>query len=224
MRPLTDDEFLAFLDDEVAWRRSELHVLRMELREATKSPGSPRERALARSLSLMVYAHWEGYVKTSFDKLTTILSKRKPSVSSVADPFALSHLKHLLTRLNSGDSQATKELMSLVRGDEAAPEMRLKLRKDELVKTRDNLRFEYFEEIVKNFGIDVAAFDLTRQFVNSKLCDQRNVVAHGQGSFPDAKSVEESVEKVLELISRLRDLQGDLLAEKRYLATETKVW
>lgn len=217
MKALTDDEFLAFLDAEIAWRRSELHLLKTELREASKSPGSPRERALARSISLMVYAHWEGYVKTSFDKLSITLSRRKPLVSDLSESLVLNHLRHMLVRLDAGDSSASKELVALVRNSEYSSSMRLKLRKDELVRTRDNLRFEFFEEIIGNFGLDIGAFSLSKHFINSHLCDRRNVVAHGLGSFPSASAVEESIERVLALIQILKDLQGDLLVGKQYL-------
>lgn len=162
----------------------------------------------------MAYAHWEGYVKSSFDKLAETIARRKPSLKASNDAFAFAHIKHLLLRTNSGDPDASAEMMDLARG---ATGPRLRLRKEELVRTHDNLRYEYFHEIIAGFGFDQSPFELSQNFVDTILCDRRNFVAHGRGSFPSADSVLNAVDRVLELLILLKTAQVELLVNKRYL-------
>ncbi|WP_137825231.1 MAE_28990/MAE_18760 family HEPN-like nuclease [Brevibacterium sp. 2SA] len=216
MRINTDAEFQSYLDEEIGWRRTELQTLKSDVREASSKPYSPRARATARALSVMAYAHWEGYVKSTFDKLAEIIIKRKPSVERAADEFVISHMKHLFQRLSSGDLQARDDLLKFARGQS---DQRLRLRRDELVRTHDNLRFEYFENILVGFGLPAEGFELSRTFVDSQLCDRRNVVAHGKDAVFDSESVIRSADRVIGMIENLRDLQLNLLSGQRYLVS-----
>lgn len=215
MKALTDSEFGDFLDEELSWRRAELHLLKNEVREAARSPDSPRARASSRALAVLSYAHWEGFVKTTFDKLAEVVARRRPSLTRSAEAFVVAHMKHLLLRVSSGDADARDELVRLARGEAG----RLRLRKDDLVRTRDNLRFEYLVEILTGFGLDASDLELSRNFIDHALCDQRNVVAHGRSSFPDPGSVIEAADRVLELLERIAHLERSLLQGKRYLVS-----
>jgi len=164
----------------------------------------------------MSYAHWEGYIKSSFDKLADTIIRRKPKISDAADEFVVAHLRHLLLRLTSGDPEARASLVELARGQESP---RLHLRRDDLVRTHDNLRYQYFQSILTGFGLSAEEFELSRTFIDSVLCDRRNIVAHGKSSFPDADSVIDSADRVLAMIEKVRDLQIALLTGRQYLAS-----
>lgn len=214
MKTLTDEGFQDFLDEELSWRRAEIQVLKAAVTESSRYPRSPRARATARALAVMSYAHWEGFVKSSFDKLAETIIRRKPALNKVADEFAVAHLKHLLLRLSSGDPEAETTLLDLARHGSSP---RLRLRRDELVRTHDNLRYEFFSDILRGFGLPSATFELRRNFIDAALCDRRNTVAHGRSSFPDPEDVIQGADQVVEMIEAVRDLQLGLLTSRGYL-------
>lgn len=214
MKALTDEGFQDYLDEDLSWRRAEIQVLKAAVRESSKSISSPQVRATSRALAVMTYAHWEGYIKSSFDKLAETIMRRKPALNAVADEFAVAHLKHLLLRLSSGDVEAQANLLELAR---QGGNPRIRLRREELVRTHDNLRFKYLNEILGAFGMPSDAFELRRNFIDSSLCDRRNSVAHGRDSFPDAESVLKGADEVIELIELVKDLQLGMLFDRKYL-------
>lgn len=216
MKALTDEAFQDFLDDELSWRRAEIQVLKTAVTESSRYPNSPRARATARALAVMSYAHWEGYVKSSFDKLAETIIRRKPALDKVADEFAVAHLRHLLLRMSSGDIEAQQSLLDLARHGSSP---RLRLRREELVRTHDNLRYDYFTNILTTFGLSGVTFELRRNFIDAALCDRRNTVAHGRSSFPDSDDVVEGADQVVEMIESVRELQLALLASRGYLIT-----
>lgn len=217
MKALTDEGLQDYLDEDLSWRRAEIQVLKAAVSEAARFKGSPKARATSRALAVMTYAHWEGYVKSSFDKLAETIMRRKPTLNSVADPFAVAHLKHLLLRLSSGDPGAQTDLLDLAR-QSGSP--RLRLRREELVRTHDNLRFRYFMEILDAFGMSGTPFELRKNFIDASLCDRRNSVAHGRDSFPDADSVIKGADEVIAMIEVVKDLQLALLSDRAYLRQE----
>lgn len=217
MKALTDEDFQAFLDEEVSWRRSELNLLKFEVGDAARSPQSPQARARTRALCVMTYAHWEGYIKTSFDKLAESVSRRRPLLRSASDEFVVSHLQHAILRISSGDASAKGDLLQIVRGTNNP---RLRLRRDALVKTHDNLRYTYFCEILEGFGLSAEEFELSKNFIDSAVCDRRNIVAHGRESFPSPADAIEAVDKVLQMIVAVRDLQLQFLTGRKYLKGE----
>lgn len=214
MKALTDAELLSFFDEELVWRRVELQALKAHLRSFGSNPNSPAARAAARALAVLTYSHWEGYVKATFDKIAQAVSRRKPLLSSVADDFAVAHLRHLLTRLNSGDAGAKQDLLEIARGSTG---VRVALKRDELVRTHDNLRYRFLKEILAGFGMDWSDFELHEHFINSKLCDRRNEVAHGLGAFPQADDALSAADEVLTLLEALRDIQGAFVSSRSYL-------
>lgn len=214
MKALTDEGFQDYLDEDLSWRRAEIQVLKAAVSEASKFAGSPRARATSRALAVMTYAHWEGYVKSSFDKLAETIMRRKPALNAVADHLAVAHLKHLLLRLSSGDPDAQASLLELARHGDSP---RLRLRREELVRTHDNLRFRYFAEILGAFGLPAERFELRKNFIDASLCDRRNSVAHGRDSFPDAESVIKGADEVVEMIGIVKELQLAVLSGRTYL-------
>ncbi|MDP0400382.1 MAE_28990/MAE_18760 family HEPN-like nuclease [Tsukamurella strandjordii] len=214
MAAVTDDEFETLLDEEMGWRRIELQALATRLQsEANTNPTSPIARALTRSMSTLLYAHWEGYCKAVFEAYMKLILKRKPLVCDAADSLAVAHIQQLLRRIESGDSAATDSLLSMVRGKSSE---RIRLNSEKIVDTKSNLRYRVLSDIMRSLNIPIDEFELKRNLIDVQLCDARNEIAHGRASFPPANEVLALHINVVEMMESMRDLSIGQVRTKRY--------
>ncbi|MFT4043823.1 MAG: MAE_28990/MAE_18760 family HEPN-like nuclease [Gordonia sp. (in: high G+C Gram-positive bacteria)] len=215
MAAVTDDEFETLLDEEMGWRRVELQALATRLQsEANTNPTSPIARALTRSMSTLLYAHWEGYCKTVFEAYMKLILKRKPLVCDVADSLAVAHIQQLLRRIESGDPAGTDSLLSMVRGTSSE---RIRLNSEKIVDTKSNLRYKVLSDIMRSLDIPIDEFELKRNLIDVQLCDARNEIAHGRASFPSANEVLTLHTHLVEMMESMRDLSIGQVRTKRYL-------
>jgi hypothetical protein len=200
----TDEDFEDHLDQDLAWRRSELQSLMAQLRHASATnPDSPAARALCRSTATLLYAHWEGYTRLAFETYLKLILRRKPFARDAADGLLVEHISQLQRRLHAGDEAARTDLVSLARGASTA---RLRLSQDRVVNTKSNLRFQVLQELLGTFGLSESEFVTKKNVIDVLLCDRRNEIAHGRDNFPSQDEVLELHKHVLTLIERLRDL------------------
>lgn len=210
----TDEWLENHLDEDLVWRRAELMVLRREFSEQYgANANSPATRALSRSLVAMLYAHWEGYTKEAFDCYLTLILRRKPPVSQASTGLLVSHVKHLLRRIEGQDDGAAEELVSLVRG---GSQNRLRLKREELIDTGSNLRFDKLRGIYYSFSMSMEDFESKRPIIDIQLCDQRNAVAHGMYSHPDPDSIFDLYDQVFGMIESVRSNIVASLRGKEY--------
>ena len=140
LRPPTDETMSSlrtptdvsqFLRDDLAWRRKELRVYEDLVRTAeTKA-----RQACLRGAVAVLYAHWEGHVKTALQQYVSYVRMLRHSHSQLADSFvAMSAKQHLsslagsekpsepekksgLSRLGAGEHSISVPCLGLLRPD-----------------------------------------------------------------------------------------------------------
>ncbi|WP_174189948.1 MAE_28990/MAE_18760 family HEPN-like nuclease [Nocardia barduliensis] len=214
MTAVTDDDFESLADSELGWRKIELHAFAKELERATRGhTAGPTARALTRGMATLLYAHWEGYCKAVFEAYIKLILKRKPLVSEAADRLVLAHTQHILRRIDSGDSEALTELVSIARGTST---QRLRISQDKVVDTKSNLRFQVLESITTSLGIPIANLMTKKNLIDIQLCDTRNEIAHGRASFPDPRETLELHRNVIAMMEEIRDVTIGQVRSKGY--------
>lgn len=163
----------------------------------------------------MLYAHWEGFAKCTFDHYAQLVLKRRPTVKTANDSLAMAHGLHLLQRLRSGEDAARQELLSVLRDGDVP---RIKLPKQSLSDTKSNLRYAVLSDILRTFGAPVTDFETKANLIDVLLCDRRNAVAHGREAFYDADTVAELHDEVIGLMELIRSLAVAQVRAKGYLA------
>lgn len=211
MAASTDEEFDSILDDELAWRKIELHSLASQLeRSARDNKDSPATRALARAMAALLYAHWEGFTKAVLDAYLRLILRRKPPAMRAADGLLMAHVDQLFKRMNSGDSSAQAEIVEMVRGGSSA---RLRLVRAKVVATGSNLRYSVLKNLFEVFGLPLDEFATKANLIDVLLCDRRNEIAHGRANFPEPTEVLALHKQVLEMMDDIRrSLQSSLQA------------
>ncbi|WP_131812932.1 MAE_28990/MAE_18760 family HEPN-like nuclease [Mycolicibacterium peregrinum] len=216
MVAVTDDDFETLADSELSWRKLELHALAKELESAANRHGKgPMVRALTRGMATLLYAHWEGYCKAIFEAYLKLILRRKPRVSESADRLVLAHTQQLFRRIESGDSAAMEELISIARGTST---QRLRISQDKVVDTKSNLRYQVLENITSALGIPIANLITKKNMIDVQLCDTRNEIAHGRANFPSPQETLELHRNVLAMMEEIRDVTIGQVRSKGYRA------
>lgn len=203
------------LDESLAWRKIELSAIRSEVRRLhSKSPDAPLTRAMVRSGTALVYAHWEGYTKEACQCYLDYVAIRKLKYSELSDSFLLTALRDMASKVDKPEIQSSM-LEALRRPSDA----RARIPRKDMVKTRSNLRYEVLDEIFQMLGLSLQYFEMRENFIDRSLCDARNEVAHGRHTYPDPAGFGDVVSDVLAMLEHVRDLIRDHVRNTRYLAS-----
>lgn len=199
----TVEELADDLADSLQWRRSELQVFRASVRGiAPRDHHSPASRATLRATVVMLYAHWEGYIKQACQAYLDFVSRRRLSYVDLNPAFVVTSVRPMIERARTDPSEAS-ELANLVAGDGS---QRARLPRSRVIETRSNLRHEVLVEILSALGLSIEEFETSAVFIDRELCDRRNEIAHGKDAFPDPDSVEQLFDRVLAMMELVRDL------------------
>ncbi|MEV0110347.1 MAE_28990/MAE_18760 family HEPN-like nuclease [Nocardia sp. NPDC050799] len=166
------------LDDaisaEIAWRKQELTTALQIIRQ---SSGNAR-KANIRSGVLILYAHWEGWVKGVAQLYIRYVNTQRYSYDKLSEAFLGNALK---TRMNA-IGEASVPLVH----NEFALFIRTGLTgraslSESLVRTESNLSSSIFLDIIHRLGLERRAQYLLRaQMIDQELVHRRNTIAHGQ--------------------------------------------
>lgn len=215
MSGYTDEDYEQSLDEDLGWRRTELNYLKDQLASAnSSSPQSPATRALGRALTVMCYAHWEGYSKNALERYARLVAKRRPALSQAGPGLALNHVQHLTRRIASGDSSAEQELLAITG---KAHDPRLHVDRDALSDSKSNLRFAVLKSLLTTGCIPVEPFTLKAKLIDVRLCDRRNDIAHGRNLLTPADEGIELCDETVQLLETMRSIMVSQVSCKRYL-------
>lgn len=162
------------LSDETAWRKLELTTVRRMIEQSS----GVTQAASLRSGVLVLYAHWEGWVKSVAQLYIRYVNTQKHAYSDLSAAFLGNALKVRIASIDDA-STAVKhiEFASFLKegmGDRA------KISED-LVRTQSNLSSVVLLEIVNRLGLPERDVFLTRaNMIDEELVNRRNAIAHGR--------------------------------------------
>lgn len=182
MKIKTAENLQTVLDDDFAWRRKELSFILTTIK-------SSKPKALNTNIRIgvmILYAHWEGFIKNSAENYLLYVAGKKLSYSELENNFVALSLKTKLkefeeTNKNTVHTQLINFLLGNLKTKAILPS-------DNIIKTQSNLNSGILKEILSILGIDYNPFELKEKFIDSQLLKTRNSVAHGQD--PDIKELD----------------------------------
>lgn len=204
MKIRTSSELMAALDKELSWRRLELSSLYLLMQSAQGNEKS----ALIRSLVVMLYAHWEGFIKSSSEIFINYINRQYIKHCDVKNNFAAASLKNIINSLRDTNkySLITKLYAQVIESGENTVEI------SATVETKSNLKKEIFEEIIHLLGFSFDRYDTSLNFINS-LVNDRNSIAHGEFLPINESKYKEMEEKTLSIMEMFKeDIQNSCTA------------
>jgi len=168
------------LDADMSWRIREISTFRL----ASKQDRVDRD-TLIRAGVAMVYAHWEGFIKSASEGYLEFVNNQGHLYRELKTCFVVFGMKGKLALL--GDSRQAKtniEVLDFVMSEMDQP---AKMALSNAIRTEANLTSTVFRNIASSIDIPVVQYESRFPMIDESLVGRRNSIAHGEylGLKPD---------------------------------------
>lgn len=183
---------------EIAWRK---HELTIALKLVQLSSG-PARTANLRFGVLILYAHWEGWIKSVAQLYIRYVNTMAYPYDRLSTAFLGNALKTRMTTIEESSKSLTHNQFALFIRSELSGRAALS---ESLVRTESNLSSSVFFEIVDRLGLDKRdKYSLRANMIDKDLVHSRNTIAHGQHlelSLEEFKVLRANTMELLELFT-----------------------
>lgn len=186
------------LSEDVSWRKKELINLKL-MHEGARDH---RAEMLRRAGIALLYAHWEGFVKTAGTAYAQFVARQELTYSELTPNFVAFGMKaHLKQAMESSRGEV---LMRVVTFFTTEVSQRARLDWNRIVQTRANLSAELLRDIFISLGLDYRPFQVREKSVVELLRQRRNNIAHGRYLLVDAEEYVRLHNEVLGMLEEFR--------------------
>jgi hypothetical protein len=197
----TQNQLQDFLDAELGWRVKEI----ASLKAAVNSSAYISEQTLVRASIALLYAHWEGFIKSSATAYVTYVNNQGLNYSELQTCFVVLGLKKTLHDVQqSKQSRLNVTLVDFLREGLGA---KSKLKIDTAINTESNLSASVFENILQAVGFATTPYEAKANLINESLLRRRNTIAHGE--YVDVAK-DDWVKLADEVLQMLRQFKTDI--------------
>lgn len=170
----TQNQLQDFLDEELGWRIKEISTLK----SAVKSSAFISEQTLARASVALLYAHWEGFIKSAATGYVAYVNNQDLNYSELKTCFVVLGFKKTLHDVQqSKQSQLNATLIDFLRD---GLDKKSKLKIDTAINTESNLSASVFKNILHAVGFDTQPYEARSNLIDESLLKRRNTIAHGE--------------------------------------------
>ena len=167
--------FLDTIQSERAWRRKELTNLKSLIHQSKRSNSD----TLLRAGVLLLYSHWEGYVKIVCEAFFHYLNFKGHKYSELQPNFLAVGVANEFNG-NFPQKRFGSYLKSVNFVLSEASNLKFKIDVKSRVDTGSNLNTEVLVELLNMLGVETEHFTNNQQYIDSKLLKYRNAIAHGE--------------------------------------------
>lgn len=194
MKLRTADELFLFLDNEMAWRIKEVH----QFKSAVETARGRNIDAHIRAGVSMLYAHWEGFIKSAANAYVNYLSYRADINRNLQPCFVALALKSKLLSADASSQSAITTLAVTHLIDELDKPARLP--KADAISAESNLSSTVFLNISGWIGVDPSPYSTRFALIDKTLLESRNNIAHGEYLVIDRLGFDSLTIEILEML------------------------
>lgn len=166
------------IDNEFTWRFHEIVSIKIEIQSMKSS--NKRLTPMIRSLVMLSYAHWEGFVKYVTRYFLNYLSCLGLDQSQTHPALVASSLHYALN--NKGKVESNRLICEILANKHYKPYYH----SEAMTDPKSNLNFEVLEIISTNIGIDLpSSLSLKNKMIDEIMLGRRNKMAHGENDSLD---------------------------------------
>lgn len=186
-----------YLDEEISWRKKEM-TLAINNFQASKAKTIDH---YSRAAILMIYSHWEGFIKRCAQAYLLYIN----NLGIRCKDIKINFLSLALMKETDGNSSIKKIITRKAVIDFLAGELNEKFSIDiAQIDTESNLNIEVLEGICYLVGMDASSFMQKKIWIDSRLLNYRNKIAHGEKVIYssldfDPKELKDEIQNLLEL-------------------------
>ena len=199
MKIRTTEHLQTVLDEDFVWRRKELSLILTTIK-------SSKPKTLNTNIRIgvvILYAHWEGFIKNSAEYYLIYVAGKKLAFDELENNFIALSLKTKLKEFEETNKNTVHtQLIDFLLGN---LKIKANLPIENIIKTQSNLNSSILKEILSILGIDYSQFELKEKFIDSQLLKIRNSVAHGQD--PDITELDfyELYDEIINMMSSIKN-------------------
>ncbi len=223
------EQFEQSLDEDLGWRKVEIS----ELLFLAKENGN---EVLLKSVILLLYAHWEGYIKKSSKLYIKYISEKRIKLNELCFNFKAVAIKEHISRCIDTKDKLTlaNELAfvsSFLKFENKKFKVDINLDNDfenSIIDTESNLKPKVFKNIIGILGLNYKnALEAREHYINSHLLANRNAIGHGSKFDPSnqidftltIKDIEKLKTIVFSIIDNFKEELLEYTFSKYYLQT-----
>ena len=179
---MREEQFESLLQDDLSWRKKEISDLLL------MAQNSPQPEILLKSLILVLYSHWEGYIKKSAKLYLKYVSEKNKKIKDLTLNYKAIHLKNLSKACmeNQNSTSIVKE-MELIEKYTSVDNIKFRISinpdndmEECIVDTKHNLNPKVLKNIFKLIGFYYwEPIESREQYLDANLLNNRNAIGHG---------------------------------------------
>lgn len=210
------------LDDDLNWRKQELTDLLFLAKKSDKT-------VVLKSLILLLYAHWEGYIKKSGKIYVKYVVEKKIPIKDLTYNFKAAAIKGNISKcIDQNNALTLSNELEFISKYLKLEKKKFKINIDpdkdtdkSVIDTSSNLNPKVFKNICSVLGITYnEAIEIRKQYIDRSLLYTRNIIGHGS-KYEEEHSDElqldlSDVEKLKNIIVLIIDNFRDLLLDYAY--------
>lgn len=210
-----ENELIGKIEADLGWRKKEVsNLLLLETDE--------NQILIIKSTLLLLYSHWEGFIKNACKAYLENISNKKISINNLTENFKAITLKGLIKEVyKSSETLTLRNELNFLQKMSGSRDKVFSVKKGfsslekdkSIINTKDNLSLNVFKSILRIIGIDYSdSIDTKRIFIDEKLLGSRNKVAHGnkiQGIGDDFNLSLDELKEVKDVVFFLMDNFSD---------------
>ncbi len=209
----TLEQLVGLVDEDLAWRKRELSKVLTAVDSATADPVALS--TFVRAGIVLLYAHWEGFLKKTLSEYVEYVSYQRPSQESLTDGFmTLCWKKHV----QWGNLPATNQRLGLLtRFFRSRETSRMVFLDSRVIDTKSNLSFPVAEDLLWSVDIESDWLAPKAKLIDKALLGRRNHIAHGQFLDVDSKDYRALHKQTIGILNELRNRVQNAAVTKSYV-------
>lgn len=210
----TTEQLSDALASEIVWRKKELTALRMIVESRGITPD--RRTAVLRGAIALLYAHWEGFIKTSGRAYLEFVHYQRLTYKQLTSNFiALSTKEQLSSATTSSRINSHIQLVNFFL-DQLHTQSNIPYKSG--VNTKANLSAKVLKDVIDSLGLNYTEFATKEKLIDEQLLKQRNEIAHGEYLISNLDSYLDLYEQVLAMMENFRNQIDNAAVLRKYLA------
>ena len=179
---MRSEQFEIFLQDDISWRKKEISELFLLAKL------NDENETLLKSLILILYAHWEGYIKKSSKLYIKYVVEEKIKIQELTMNFKAIAMKEVAKAcMENRESISLAKEFEFLKQTNTIDNRKFKVRinidndeEDSIISTQHNLKPKVFKNIINILGCNYGNVLKAREnYINSSLLANRNAIGHG---------------------------------------------
>jgi succinate dehydrogenase flavin-adding protein (antitoxin of CptAB toxin-antitoxin module) len=205
------DRFIDSLEGELLLRKRELTNVWFY---SAQEDNTLKKESLLRNNVLIIYAHWEGFIKSSSIKYLKYICKREIPCQLLTINFKALHIK----KISKGTTDKPEWERFLEIADQNFNDVFM-VKAEFVIDTESNLKSEVLNKIIKTLNVsEFRLADNILKLLDNGLLSDRNAIAHGEMKKVPLIHVQSYHELILELLESYKDKLIDMVISEFYLA------